>query len=200
MSRERRAWAYLSRVAEPPCPELGALAARVGPVEAAERVLRGAVCAQLARHTEARRDIDCTAEDLDRIDRLGGRLITPDAEEWPALAFTAFNGVDLRYHPAGVAPLALWALGGAQLDEAALRATAVVGTRAATVYGEHVAADLAAGLCERGVAVVSGRATCVCGQIPRPCRSPSRRPPTRSTSTPSRAGKCSNKGTVVGSG
>ena len=35
MSRERRAWAYLSRVAEPPCPELGALAARVGPVEAA---------------------------------------------------------------------------------------------------------------------------------------------------------------------
>ena len=163
-------------------------------------MLRGAVCAQLARHTEARRDIDCTAEDLDRIDRLGGRLITPDAEEWPALAFTAFNGVDLRHHPAGVAPLALWALGGAQIDEAALRATAVVGIRAATVYGEHIAADLAAGLCERGVAVVSGRATCVCGQIPRPCRSPSRRPPTRSTSTPSRAGKCSNKGTVVGSG
>jgi DNA processing protein len=158
MSRERRAWAYLSRVAEPPCPELAALAARVGPVEASERVLRGAVCAQLARHTDARRDIDCTAEDLDRIDRLGGRLITPDAEEWPALAFTAFNGVDLRHHPAGVAPLALWALGGAQLDESALRATAVVGTRAATVYGEHVAADLAAGLCERGVAVVSGAA------------------------------------------
>jgi DNA processing protein len=127
-------------------------------VEAAERVLRGAVCAQLARDTEAWRDIDCTAEDLDRIDRLGGRLITPDAEEWPALAFTAFNGVDLRYHPAGVAPLALWVLGGAQIDEAALRATAVVGTRAATVYGEHVAADLAAGLSERGVAVVSGAA------------------------------------------
>ena len=33
-----RAWAYLSRVAEPPCPELRALVRRVGPVEAAERV------------------------------------------------------------------------------------------------------------------------------------------------------------------
>ena len=31
-----RAWAYLSRVAEPPCPELRALVDEVGPVEAAE--------------------------------------------------------------------------------------------------------------------------------------------------------------------
>ena len=34
----QRAWAYLSRVVEPPCPELAALVADVGPVEAAERV------------------------------------------------------------------------------------------------------------------------------------------------------------------
>ena len=156
MSRERRAWAYLSRVAEPPCPELAALTARVGPVEAAERVIRGAVGAELARHTEARRNIDCAAADLGRIGRLGGRLVTPDESEWPALAFTAFNGVDPRRHPAGVAPLALWVLGGAQIDQVTSRAAAVVGTRAATVYGEHVTADLAAGLCERGVAVVSG--------------------------------------------
>ena len=52
----------------------------------------------------------------------------------------------------------LWALGPARLDEAAQRAAAVVGTRAATAYGEHVAADLAAGLVERDVAVVSGGA------------------------------------------
>ena len=38
-----RAWAYLSRVAEPPCAELAALVRRVGPVEAAERVRRGEV-------------------------------------------------------------------------------------------------------------------------------------------------------------
>jgi DNA processing protein len=158
MTGERRAWAYLSRVVEPPCRDLAALAARVGPVEAAERVRRGAVPAELARHTEARRDIDCAAEDLERLDRLGGRLLTPDDQEWPTLAFTAFNGVDLRRHPDGVAPLVLWALGGAPADEVAFRAAAVVGTRAATAYGEHVAADLSEGLCERGIAVVSGGA------------------------------------------
>ena len=74
MTEQRRAWAYLSRVVEPPCAELSALVARVGPVEAAERVRRGAVSAELARRTEARRDIDCAADDLDRLDRLGGRL------------------------------------------------------------------------------------------------------------------------------
>lgn len=158
MSTQRRAWAYLSRVAEPPCPGLAALAAGVGAIEAAERVRRSAVSAELARHTEARRDIDCAAEDLDRIDRLGGRLITPDLPAWPTLAFTAFNGVDLRRHPDGIAPVALWALGDAEMEDVALRAAAVVGTRAATVYGEHVAADLSAGLCERGIAVVSGGA------------------------------------------
>jgi DNA processing protein len=158
MTGERRAWAYLSRVAEPPCRDLAALAARVGPVEAAERVRRGAVPAELARHTEARRDIDCAAEDLERLDRLGGRLLTPEDQEWPTLAFTAFKGVDLRRHPDGVAPLALWALGGAPADQVAFRAAAVVGTRAATAYGEHVAADLSEGLCERGIAVVSGGA------------------------------------------
>ena len=52
----------------------------------------------------------------------------------------------------------LWALGPARLDDVAQRAAAVVGTRAATAYGEHVAADLAAGLAERDVAVVSGGA------------------------------------------
>ena len=41
MTGERRAWAYLSRVAEPPCRDLAALAARVGAVEAAARVRRG---------------------------------------------------------------------------------------------------------------------------------------------------------------
>ena len=85
-------------------------------------------------------------------------MITQDDKEWPTLAFTAFNGVDRRRHPDGIAPLALWALGGVEIDEVAFRAAAVVGTRAATVYGEHVAADLSAGLCERDTAVVSGGA------------------------------------------
>jgi DNA processing protein len=153
-----RAWAYLSRVVEPPCAELAALVHRVGPVEAAERVRRGKVDDVLARHTEARREIDRAAEDLELLARRGGRLITPDQDEWPRLAFAAFGSGAAVSKPQGRAPLVLWALGPARLDETAERAAAVVGTRAATSYGEQVAADLAAGLAERDVAVVSGGA------------------------------------------
>ena len=153
-----RAWAYLSRVAEPPCAELAALVHCVGPVEAADRVRRGLVDDDLARHTEARREIDRAAADLELLARRGGRLITPDGDEWPLLAFAAFGGAAVRARPRGGPPMVLWALGPERLDEVAQRAAAVVGTRAATAYGEHVAADLAAGLAERDVAVVSGGA------------------------------------------
>jgi DNA processing protein len=154
----QRAWAYLSRAVEPPCAELAALVARVGPVEAAERVRRGQVDDVLARRTEARREIDRAVEDLELLGRRGGRLITPDDDEWPGLAFTAFGGTAVASRPQGRPPLTLWVLGPARLDDAAQRAAAVVGTRAATSYGEHVAADLAVGLAERDVAVVSGGA------------------------------------------
>lgn len=157
MNADELAWAYLSRVAEPPCPELAALIGRVGAVEAAERVRCGAVDERLAHHTHARREIDCAREDLEQVARLGGRLVTPEDDEWPVLAFTAFAATPPRpreCHP----PLALWVAGEMALDEIAVRAAAIVGTRAATAYGEHVAADLAGGLAGRDVAVVSGGA------------------------------------------
>jgi DNA processing protein len=152
------AWAYLSRVAEPPCAELAALVHCVGPEEAADRVRRGLVNDDLARHTQARRGIDRPGEDLELLARRGGRLITPDSDEWPLLAFAAFGGAGATARPRGGPPMVLWALGPVCLDEAAQRAAAVVGTRAASAYGEHMAADLAAGLVERDVAVVSGGA------------------------------------------
>jgi len=130
-----RAWAYLSRVVEPPCAELAALVSGVGPIEAAERVRRGQVDDVLARHTEARREIDRAADDLELLARRGGRLITPDDDEWPMLAFTAFGSVAVASKPQGRPPLVLWAVGPARLDETAQRAAAVVGTRAATSYG-----------------------------------------------------------------
>jgi DNA processing protein len=151
-----RAWAYLSRVAEPPCAELAALVQRVGPLEAADRVRRGSVDDDVARHTGARRDIDRATTDLEFLAGRGGRLITPDADEWPLLAFAAFGGAGVK--TGGGPPMVLWAMGPERLDEVAQRAAAVVGTRAATSYGEQVAADLAAGLVERDVAVVSGGA------------------------------------------
>jgi DNA processing protein len=154
----QRAWAYLSRVVEPPCAELAGLVSRVGPVEAAERVRQGQVDDALARRTQARREIDRAVEDLELLARRGGRLIAPDDDEWPVLAFAAFGGTAVTARPQGRPPMTLWVLGPARLDDAAQRAAAVVGTRAATSYGEHVAADLAVGLAERDVAVVSGGA------------------------------------------
>lgn len=153
-----RAWAYLSRVAEPPCPELANLVADLGPVEAAERVRRGDVREPLKQKTAARREQDCTKADLDVLARMGGRLVTAFDDEWPLLDFMMFDGIDHGKRPQGHAPLVLWAVGPVGVAEVVSRAAAIVGTRAATAYGEHVAADLAAGLALRDVAVVSGGA------------------------------------------
>jgi DNA processing protein len=151
-----RAWVYLSRVAEPPCAELAALVRCVGPVEAADRIRRGLIDDDLARHTGARREIDRAAADLELLASRGGRLITPDSDEWPLLAFAAFGAAEVRAR--GGPPMVLWALGPERLDAVAQRAAAVVGTRASTAYGEQVTGDLAAGLAEHDVAVVSGGA------------------------------------------
>lgn len=155
---EALSWAYLSRVAEPPCPELAALVGTEGVVAAANRVRRGAVGEELARRTEARREIDCAAADMDALARLGGRLIVADDEEWPLAAFQRFGGVEALRRPQGHPPLVLWALGPLRLTDVEERGCSIVGTRASTRYGEYMAADLAAGLVERDVAVVSGAA------------------------------------------
>lgn len=155
---ELSAWAYLSRVLEAPSSELAGLVKRVGPVEAADRIRRGAVGDDLAARTVSRRDIDCAAEDLELLSRRGGRLVTPGDDEWPGLAFASFTGAPVRAKPQGQAPLALWVVGPCRLDDIAERAVGIVGTRASTAYGEHVAADLSAGLAEHDVAIVSGGA------------------------------------------
>jgi DNA processing protein len=87
-------------------------------------------------------------------------MITPEDDEWPVLALAAFDGDGVRSRSGVqlVAPMVLWAMGPARLDEVATRATALVGTRASTAYGDHVADELATGLVERDVAVVSGGA------------------------------------------
>ncbi len=155
---ELHAWAYLSRVAEVPCPETAELVQRVGPIEAAELIRRAEISPTLAQRTEARREIDSAGADLEILHRRGGRLLTPDDDEWPYLAFAGFSGTPLRDKPQGHPPLVLWVIGPLLLDQVAHRAAAIVGTRAATAYGEHVAADLSAGLAEQDVAIVSGAA------------------------------------------
>ena len=57
-----------------------------------------------------------------------------------------------------VPPLALWVRGRHRLDELVDRSVAIVGSRASTAYGEHVAAEFGYQLAERGWTVVSGGA------------------------------------------
>lgn len=154
---EELAWAYLSRVVEPPCPELLALVASDGPIEAAARVRRGEVDETWLSRTIARRDQDCGEADLDVLARLGGRLIVQGGAEWPDAAFAAPHVGDPEKR-VWVPPLVLWAVGPADLADATTRSCAIVGTRASTAYGERVTADLASGLVERDMTVVSGAA------------------------------------------
>ena len=147
--------AYLSRVAEPPAPAVAELVAQVGPVEAAARVAEGRVDEPVARETSVRREVHRPAADLDAAAAAGARLVVPEHPEWPAEAFAAFDGAGSEQL---APPLALWVRGPGRLDELCEHAVAVVGARAATSYGAHVAAGLGSGLADRGCTVVSGAA------------------------------------------
>jgi DNA processing protein len=76
--------------------------------------------------------------------------VCPGDEEWP-------RGLD-DLQQRDLDCLGLWACGPLRLSDATERSVAVVGTRAATDYGVHVAHDLGVGLAERGWTVVSGLA------------------------------------------
>ncbi|WP_409469419.1 DNA-processing protein DprA [Streptomyces sp. HC307] len=78
----------------------------------------------------------------------GVRFVCPGDAEWPG-----------QLDDLGEArPLGLWIRGRPSLRMWALRSVAVVGARACTEYGAHMAVTLAAGLAERGWVVVSGGA------------------------------------------
>jgi DNA processing protein len=156
--RLRMVRAYLLRVAEPPAPALAALVDECGPVRAAAMVRDGRVPAAVSAETQARRGVDRAEADLAAAQALGARLVVPEDDEWPAWPFTAFGPAAARGLDWAVAPLALWVRGPARLDELSARAVAVVGARAATSYGDHVASELGYELADRGVTVVSGAA------------------------------------------
>ncbi len=78
----------------------------------------------------------------------GIRIVCPGDPEWPGQL--ADLGDD--------EPYALWLRGNADLRFSCLRSVAIVGSRAATAYGSYVAAEFAASVAARGLAVVSGGA------------------------------------------
>lgn len=150
-----RARAYLMRCVEPPNRHLVALVDRYGPVEAADRLRRGAVPDELLRAAAARRGTDRSEADLEEAAHAGARLLVPEDPGWPSWPFRSFAEApraDLA------PPIALWARGPGEIATLADRSVTVVGSRAATPYGLGVAADFSATLARRGVAVLSGAA------------------------------------------
>ena len=86
--------------------------------------------------------------DLATMARLGGRVIIPSDELWPAQL------ADLGIQE----PLCLWWRGVEQPLPSAARCVALVGSRDSTSYGASVTGDLAYSLSQRGFTVVSGGA------------------------------------------
>lgn len=147
--------AYLSRVAEAPAPALARFTASVGAVEAAARVREGSVPEAVATETASRRTTDRAEADLAEAQRCGARLLVPESASWPVWQFAAFEVCGV---PTLAPPLALWVRGAGELAGLAEFAVSIVGARAATGYGLHVAGELGAGLAEQGCTVVSGAA------------------------------------------
>ncbi|MCF4140553.1 DNA-processing protein DprA [Streptomyces sp. Tue 6430] len=150
---ERLARAFLTRVLEPGDEVGGAWVRERGAGEVVRRLRAGrealpgvtgqrwaGLLARAAR-AEPERDLAAARE-------AGVRFVCPGDTEWPG---PLDDLGDAR-------PLGLWVRGRPSLRMWALRSVAVVGARACTEYGAHMAATLAAGLAERGWVVVSGGA------------------------------------------
>jgi DNA processing protein len=159
---ERQARVMLSFLAEPGEPALGALLRVCTPAEIVAAVSSerepsavlpagGRGIAGVARafaRWRARLGQLPSPEKLACWQRDGMRLVSPGESEWPT-----------RLDDLGDArPLMLWAQGSADLRFACLRSVSVVGARAATGYGQHVATEMSASLAERGWCVISGGA------------------------------------------
>ncbi|MEU8388325.1 DNA-processing protein DprA [Micromonospora sp. NPDC048843] len=165
---ERRlARVALTWLAEPGTRAVHHLVERHGPVETLDLLLNGGSPDGWLHTTVAARSAAgdaraVAAEALERADRLGARLVTPDDEEWPApvasLAALRLPDVSRRVDGETAPPLCFWVRGGWPLGEALDRSVAVVGARAASGYGQHVATELGYGLAERDWTVVSGGA------------------------------------------
>src|SRR5580704_8246559 len=156
--------AALTYLAEPADPALGALLEVCEPAEVLAAIKAGTLPATGSgpvgsparrRALEAafgrwRLRLPWLPDDagLEDARRGGIRLVCPADPQWPG-----------QLDELGTArPYALWLRGQADLRQACLRSVSMVGSRAATGYGAHVAGEIAADLGERGWAVVSGGA------------------------------------------
>lgn len=145
--QERIARATLSRLAEPGDAELGRAVREHGPAATLRRIRDGRLRAREASRWQARLPFADGQRELTASEELGLRQVCPGEPEWP----TQLDDL------ADEQPHLLW-VKGADLRFACLRSVTVVGARAATSYGAHVAGEVAALLAERGWSVLSGGA------------------------------------------
>jgi DNA processing protein len=161
----RTARAALACLVEPGSKEVFALIEEHGPVTAVARIVSGDVSPALAAAAASRLTetdpAQLAATALARTQRVGARLVVPEDDEWPTqlrdlrlISNPDRDRVDRDTFP----PVCLWVRGDWPLAETLHRSVAVVGARAATSYGTHLATELAYGLANRGWAVVSGGA------------------------------------------
>lgn len=153
---ERLARAALSRVLEPGDERGGRWLRECGAGELLRRItardgsaerLSGMTARRLAGY-RLRAEAAEPARDLAAVAEVGGRFVCPGDREWPSQLDDLGDG----------RPTGLWVRGRPDLRLWALRSVAVVGARACTPYGAHMAASLGGGLAERGWVVVSGAA------------------------------------------
>lgn len=142
----RLAWA---RIAEPTDSVAVALIERFGFLDAFQIAARGGRSPNgkvIDRFAARLKDLHLD-RDREICDRLGARILLPGDAEWPVTLD------DLE-----IPPWCLWVRGPADFSAVATRSVAVVGARASTAYGNHVAAEIASGTGAHGFTVVSGAA------------------------------------------
>ncbi|HEX5542163.1 MAG TPA: DNA-processing protein DprA [Micromonospora sp.] len=167
MGEIRLARTALTWLAEPGTRAVYDLVESDGPVAALQRLLAGEVPqrqlrAMVAARVAAGDPRRCAEVALARADRLGARLVVPEDEEWPTqvedLIRLRLTNSDRKVDQETAPPLCLFVRGSWPLAEALRQSVSIVGARAATSYGNHVATELGYGLAEREWTVVSGGA------------------------------------------
>ncbi|WP_051030277.1 MULTISPECIES: DNA processing protein DprA [Nocardia] len=148
-----RAWAILARAALTPTtyPDVVVSTRALAPdiEDAADRI--GALPTGLGAPATLAELAD---RDLDRAERAGAWLLTPDDPAWTGLAFDDLDARDSRFLEA---PIAVWVRGTVEAVSVLTR-VAVIGSRAVSPRGATITTEIAGALAERGVHIVSGGA------------------------------------------
>ena len=153
----RRARAGLAWLFEPDAPSLHDLLATHRVTEAFDRLAEPSAIAPAdlrreVRHIPAGDLWAAAASAVAGVHRHRARVVIPEDAEWPdGVADSARADRDAT----APAALCLWVRGEQPLAATLARSVAVVGARAATQYGVHVAADLGGDLASLGWTVVS---------------------------------------------